>query len=371
MIRIGRSWWIMGCMALLLQACGGGPAEPTNSPQTEGDAVLPNIVVQVEGQVLLRRVGWEDFLPAGFGTVVGPGDMLQVPDGAQAAVFCGDEGLWDEGPQALPGDGEEHGVPCQAGRPPRPWPDVAALRGEDDSGQAYVIRPRGSALLSATPALRWNEPSAEESYEISLIAILSDDGLERPPLEGSGGEMAWPSDWPPLEKGATYVLLVGEDSTADADSYTGSGFWLLPEEKAQQVQALEARLRERPLSQTAQDLLVAELYLNHNLRADAMQLLEGVLRESPSAVAWIAAGGIYLELGLGNEAQQAYENALLMAEKDGQLQSVAQAHVGLGLAEQLREQGDLAQEQFNLAKALFEEIGDQQGAQTVEALLSP
>jgi len=237
MIKIGKFWWIMAGMALLLLAGGCGPAEPTDPPQTGEDAVLPNIVVQVEGQVLLRRVGWEDFLPAGFGTVVGPGDLLQVPDGAQAAVFCGDIALWDEGPQTLPGDGAEHGVPCQAGRPPRPWPDVAALRGEDDPDQAYVIRPRDSALLSASPELRWSEPGTEESYAISVVAILSDDGLERSPLEGSGGEMAWPSDWPPLEEGATYVLLVGEGSTAETGSYTGIGFWLLPEEEVQQVQA--------------------------------------------------------------------------------------------------------------------------------------
>jgi len=107
MIKIGKFWWIMAGMALLLQAGGCVPAEPTDPPQTGEDAVLPNIVVQVEGQVLLRRVGWEDFLPAGFGTVVGPGDLLQVPDGAQAAVFCGDIALWDEGPQTLPGDASD------------------------------------------------------------------------------------------------------------------------------------------------------------------------------------------------------------------------------------------------------------------------
>jgi len=82
-------------------------------------------------------------------------------------------------------------------------------------------------------------------------------------------------------------------------------------------------------------------------------------------------GGVYLELGLGNEAHQAYENALLMAEKDGQLQSVAQAYAGLGLAEQLREQEALAQEYFSQAQALFVKIGDQQSVQTIEALISP
>ena len=100
-------------------------------------------------------------------------------------------------------------------------------------------------------------------------------------------------------------------------------------------------------------------------------MLEVVVRENPSAIAWIDLGGVYLELGLGHEAYQAYESGLRIAEQGGQLLEVAQAQAGLGLAEQLRGQDALAQDHFSQAKTLFEEIGDRDGAQSVEALLGP
>jgi len=362
----------------LLVACNRGASpEPaataqngTPSPDQTSPPVLPNLLVQAEGDVWLRRAGWIDFLPAGFGVAVGPGDLVRVAEGGSAAVFCGDESTWEAGPASLAADGLEHGVPCQAGRPPRPWADVAALRGEEDNLSPFVLHPRNTALLTPRPLLSWHPLPDVEAYTITL---LSDDGQDRAPVQATGGETDWPEEWPPLEPGATYVLVVegdGRRSDESSAGHAGLGFWLLPAEEAEAVQAMEARLRGQPLSSTAADLLVAELYLDHGLRAEAARLLAALTANDDTPAVWLALGQVSLETGLAAEAQASFEQALQGAQTAGELEAEAAAEVGLGLAARLLNNPEVAGKHLQAARALYEQIGHQSGLEQVEELLA-
>jgi len=118
----------------LLAACGrvrqaAIPKEAVGKETSVASHALPDLLLELGAEDDLRRAGWAGYEPAGFGTVLRPGDLVRVADGGQADVFCGDEASWAQGSQRLAGDGQEHGIPCEFGRTPRPWPDVAALRG--------------------------------------------------------------------------------------------------------------------------------------------------------------------------------------------------------------------------------------------------
>lgn len=364
----------------LVVACGGtptpapGPVAPelvaTVPVEPGGPAVLPNLLVEIEGDVWLRRVGWSEFLPAGFGIAVQPGDLLRIPEGSVVSVFCGDETLWEAGPKTLPDDNLEHTAPCQTGRPPRPWSDVAALRGEQDAQIPHVVRPRNTALLSDRPQLLWHPLPGVDSYTVTLI---SDDGQDRPPVAASGGELEWPTDWLPLEPRATYVLVVEGDgvrSDEGNEAHAGLGFWLLSAADAEEVRTLESRLRAQPLSPTAADLLVAELYLGHDLRAEATQLLEALTTSDGAASVWLALGQATLEAGLTSEALAALEQAEAAAKVSGQQDIEAAARVGLGLVARLQDDGATAETHLQAARALYEQIGDRDGLEQVDRLLS-
>jgi len=359
----------------LAAACGATPtpapeAIATAPAETGAPPVLPNLLVEAEGDVWLRRIGWNEFLPAGFGTAVQPGDLLRIPEGSLASVFCGDETLWDAGPKTLPDDGLEHTAPCQTGRPPRPWSDVAALRGEQDDQIPYVVHPRNTALISDRPRLRWHPLPGVDSYTVTLI---SDDGRDRPPVEISDAQGAWPVDWPPLEADATYVLVVeGDSARSDRgnEQHAGLGFWLLGDSEADVVSSLESRLRAQPISSTATALLVADLYLNHELRAEATDLLEDLTTSSGAASVWLALGQTYLEAGLASEAGPALDQAVAVAQATGQQDIEAAAHVGLALVARTQDDATTAEAHLNAARLLYEQIGDKDGLQQVEQLLS-
>lgn len=361
-------------IAILTTAACTTSTPSTPDVEAEGDArsggtALPNLLVEVQGEVWLRRAGWKDFLPAGFGVAVFPGDLLRVDAGSVASVFCGDEASWEGGPESLSDDGMEHGVPCQAGRPPRPWTDIAALRSEDDVSRSYILQPRTTALLSDRPQVRWHEMVAGVPH---VITVIADDGKDRAEVEAIGGVMEWPASWSPLEVDATYLLRVClEGETQEMESTrAGQGFWLLGTGEVEQIQVREERLRIQPLSSTAIDLLVAELYLNHGMRAEAITLLQGLADRDGKPAVWLSLGRVYLEIGVALEARGSFDQALMAAQASGELEAEAEAHVGLGLSIRILGEDSLARDHFKTALELYEKIGDRETVEEVNQLLA-
>ncbi len=363
-------WTAAACIA----ACGRTSiAAQTPSGATTlkpaSQSLLPNLLVEAEGGVVLRRIGWSGFLPVGFGTAVKPGDMLRVGAGGKATVFCGDEVLWEESPKSLPSDGIEHGVPCQSGRTPRPWPDVFALRGETDNQLPYIIYPRNSALLNERPRLRWHILKGAGSYTVSLT---SDDGESRAAILTSGSSLDWPAEWPPLKPVASYVLIVeGGNRRSDEDNrnHAGLGFWLLSAGEAATVRDQEARIRSRPVDPAAADLLIAELYLEHGLRAEAVSLLEKQSTANGASAIWFELGQAFLESGLGLEARDAMERAATGSHTSRDSDLEAGSLVGLGLAARLLNEETSAQGYFESALALYRQIGDTESVDLVNTML--
>jgi hypothetical protein len=358
-------------IVIVVSACGTPPT-PTGLPAETPTSsfALPNILIEAAGEVELRRSGWNDFLPVSAGVAVRPGDMLRVSSGSDAAVFCGEEILWDEGPNTLPADGVEHGVPCQTGRPPRPWSDVAALRGEEKQQIPYIISPRNTALINDRPALRWHALSGTDSYTVSLI---SEDGQDREPVQVNTNESAWPEGWQPLTPGANNILIVegGEKRSDEGNTtHTGLGFWLLETDESQDINAQERHLRDRPISTNAADLLVAELYLSYGLRAEAAELLLKLVESDGTPAVRLALGRVYLEMGVSAEAEASFQQALAAAEEAGELEMKAAALVGLGLTARQTKEEALAEEHLQEARTIYEQIGDQSGIDEVTQLLS-
>lgn len=358
-------------ISMLMAACDQRQAYTDLESTSDQEAVegLPNLLVQAKGSVQIRREGWKDFLPVGFGALIVPGDLLRVSDGSLVSVFCGSDSTWDESLIELSADGLEHGVPCRSGRPPRPWSDVAAARGENESDIPFVITPRNSALGSDRPFLRWNDIGVS-SYTIS---IMGEDLQNRAPIEVSESEIPWPGEWPPLEPGANYVLIVdGEDikSNDGNEGNIGLGFWLLPDEESQRIQSLEEIIRSQNMSVEGTDLLIAELYQNNNMRAEAAQRLQSAISVQPSAAMWLKYGRLQLEIGLPGEAIQAFNQALNAAKADGQLEVEAASLIGLGLANRILGDESAVGELFNGAAEIFQQIGDQKGFTQANELLT-
>jgi hypothetical protein len=373
MAKLARFFLSTCILSMLLSACGASPQPAAATPAASGSQralALPNMIVQAEGEVNLRRPGWADFVPAGFGTVVVPGDLIRVASGGSAAVFCGAAAEWAKGAASLAADGTEHGVPCPSGRPRRPWSDVAALRAEIGSDLPHIISPRNTALLDSRPPLQWQPLEGASSYTVSLV---SDDGQERAPVKAQAALLDWPESWAPLQPDATYVLVAAAgDRRSDAgpEGNTGLGFWLLPDKDAAAIHEQEKQLRSAGLTDSAATLLVAGLYMQAGLRAEAAQMYAGIAGAQNSPAVQLALGQAYLEMGAAGQARSAFEQGASAAQAAEQSEFEAAALVGIGLAMRLLQDDAGARQALQGASTIYTRIGDRDGAAQVQELLA-
>ena len=358
-------------MCLLTSCATPRPAPPPANPAAP--SILPNELVVAEGQVTVKRRDATGFVPAGVGAQVEPGDLLRV-EGGEAAIFCGNEAEWVSGLRPLTA-GKNNGVPCLAGRSPRSAPDLTRLRGETSSRVddiPYVLSPRSGFVRSDRPTLRWHTLTNTDVYTVTLAG---DDGLERPPVQANGGELAYPDAWPTLVgEGASYRLVVQAGERSSEEEVSGNakswGFSLLDPAKAAQLQGQEEKLRKRPFSEEALTLLLAELYLSdaYKLRSEAAELLSGAAVEN-LASARVLLGEVYLEMGLVGEAQAAFDKALALAQKSGLPEFEAGAEFGLGTVACLRWDNGQAEAYWQTAKDQYVMLGLVERAQKAAAAL--
>ncbi len=296
--------------------------------------VLPNLILQVEGEVFVRHEGQasDQHIPVGIGSRVAVGDLLYMDDGSETAIFCGDESLWEGNPRLLTPDDGFVGVPCLAGAPPPPAPDLSRLRGEMDTTPddvaapaPYVLSPRGGWVSDERPLFRWHSPPGVETVTLTLV---SDDGIERPPVTVSGREITYPAEWEPLQAGgAGYRLQI-------SGGITSTGFSLLEAETIsqlhQQAEAIQTQIETEP----GRTLVLAELYLHsdYDLWSEAADLLLAVPDGEGETAVQKQLGQIYLLMGLFDKAQVALSHSLQAAQRDNLPEAAASSLYLLGWA---------------------------------------
>lgn len=344
-------------------------SQAVDSEQEESPifAKLPNFVFEVDGTLELRRIGWVDYYPVSFGTILQPGDLVRLSEAGNAVVFCGDVSSWDSSPFMIEADGKSHGNPCKVDSRSHEWPDLASMRGGESALVPYVLYPRNTAVMNGTPKLGWNAVHNSEAYSIT---VLSDDGVDREKIFSDKSEIDWPSTWPPMEPGSTYVLRVRSGDRELAESKIGIGFWLLPVKKIEEVEDQLQQINKLNLSSVAIDRLKAEIYLNNGLRSNAMEILNELSEIHNFASTWMSIGQIYLDIGLGTEAFTSFEKALKVANSTGELEIEAYALLGLGMSSMLLNENEAGQEYLINAKEIFQNIGHQQGLDRVADFLN-
>lgn len=340
--------------------------ETSNNRPTTG-IVLPNLVIHIEGELFVRHEGQanDQRIPLGVGDRVEAEtelDQLFV-SGGETAIFCGNESLWDKNLRWLAPKDNFAGVPCLAGAPPPPAPDISRLRGEinaaPDDVAPYVLRPRGGWVSEERPLLRWQSPPGIETVTLML---LSDDGIERPPVTVSGSETTYPEEWEPLQAGgASYRLQI-------SDGITSTGFSLLEAETINQLRQQTEVIQVQVETEPGRTLVLAELLLYYGLWSEVVDLLSALPDGARETAVQKQLGQTYLFMGLFDEAHAALSQSLLSAQRANLPEAAANvsyllgwATCGLGQVSETQTHWNAALQQFqtlDLAK-MSEEISKQ------------
>jgi len=304
----------------------------------------PNLLVAVEGNVRLKRDGWSDYVPVGFGTLIHYDDLLQV-DGT-ATVLCGDLTI-------KPVSGLDS-CPCPPG-PGRLEHRGAHYRAIPKT-VPYVQHPRNTLVLDPRPLLRWNDTQAS-SYTVAIVSggetVWNQPGV-------TGNSIHYPDEAPALQPDTDYLLIVQDGTHTSGDDPTrGLGFQVLGEaERAIIEERRDEILALSSLDSPARDFALAVYYATWQAPADgrglwgeAWLLLESVAQTQNEPAVHLWMGDVLAAIKLFDEAEAAYQDALQRAEPLGDLETQAAAHAGQWRV--TRDEG-----RFEQALELYERLGD-------------
>jgi len=301
------------------------PTPDNDTVDYQADDTGVNLLLEVEGEVLLRRINWDDFHPTTFGTALQRGDLLKVAGDAQAKVLCDNLNMW-----SVPSGS----VPSGLNGCPRPEKSflvreegrIIATRGGDPT-VPYIISPRSTKLLNRTPLLRWNNSGAA-SYNVQVRG----GNLKWQQAEVTQTRLTYPGE-PALQPGISYLLVV-EDSNGKSsqdEGRAGLGFSLLDQAQVQQIQANTDVIAGLGLSDEAEAFAIAQLYAGNGLIAESIEILEALVKDgSQQASVHQALADLYGQIGLLLLAESRYLKAVELAEAQGNVEAMANIQANLG-----------------------------------------
>jgi hypothetical protein len=302
-------------------------ADDSPTADIEYDANDPglNLLVSVDGDVLLKRRNWNDFYPTAFGVSLQRGDLLKVPQGAQATILCDNLNTWTVPAGAAPSGlsgcprPEEPFLVRQGGR-------IVSTRGGDPN-VPYIISPRSTKLLSDTPTLRWNDSGAASYY---VLVRASDFKWQQ--VNVTQTELVYSGE-PALQPGVFYLLVV-EDSNGKSsqdEGQVGLGFSLLNEAEAKKIQSNADRIGRLGLSNEAEAFSVAQIYAGNSLITEAIEILEMLVEEgSQQASVHQVLASLYHQVGLLLLAEPRYLEAIELAKAQDNIEALADIQASLG-----------------------------------------
>jgi hypothetical protein len=287
--------------ALLLAAC-----HQAKAPFVVKTTAL-HVLVGSNGKVEMIKRDWTNFSPVSFGELISPGDVLLVAQGATASIVCSDLSArtLQVGP---PGP-----VPCpSAGELTAIEPYLPMRSGANEPCPA-VISPRGGRLLDPRPPVRWIAVPASRDYTVAFKAgaMRWQRDIHLAP-DAEEGRLSYPGDASPVPAGVPVSITIsGGGLSSDKCAPRESELRLLTDAEQASIRAAADRISALGLSPLQAGYLRANLFLSHDLYAQAIDLLESLPR-SPDAAAALdrLLGDAYSALELEDLARRAYRRAL-------------------------------------------------------------
>lgn len=354
-------------LVLLLAALLGCGSPLSTTPTSSPDKLKPiSILVGLDSTAYIKRDGWIDYQPIGFGTLVYPTDLLKT-DG-KISFLCSDL----QTVLSFTGSGRN---PC-----PLPTNDQilkydqmffsSGSRGAPALGVPYIYYPRSTTILEAHPVFSWHKTNAS-SYAVELWEGAT---LVWAQSEVEGNAMKYPTNAPSLEAGKDYLLVVKDNDTgkiSGSDPNKGLGFQVVSEAQLDEiVKQKESISHISDLDPVAQKLVLAMYYdqLNVNGRGlwgEAGKLFKEVTNARLDAPAvHLQAGDVLAKMKLWDEAQAEYEVALSQAETLNDMESQANAFNALWHISS-------DQTQFDQAISIYETLGANDKAQRLKKEMNP
>ncbi|GGA27005.1 hypothetical protein CYANOKiyG1_43170 [Okeania sp. KiyG1] len=312
-------------------------------------------IIDVRGNVQVKKAQWKDFYQAESGITLSGEDKIKLGSNASVTVYCSDRNKWtvEQPGTYLVSEG------CPEGEAViRSCPDCnndtrrpPGIKEEGLQQLPYVISPRNTNVFNDSLTIRWNEVSGATQYKVQ---VGDWEGETRETQIVYDGE---------LEPGEFYAVeIVADNGVASTDEDDGQNSWfiVLEEEEAETLREKVAAIAQDELTQEQEGLILAYFYRGNELNAEAIQVLEGLVKSgSQTATVYQLLGDIYQRVGLNLMAKEVYQQGLALTVEEEKSEVKAMMQWGLGEVEYVLGNRDEAVEWLEKAKANYLALGKQ------------
>ncbi len=138
----------------------------------------------------------------------------------------------------------------------------------------------------------------------------------------------------------------------------------------QQVEAEIQALAQQQLSQEAQLLALADIYIREELLSEAIATLESLAKTKSKIIAvYQNLGDLYRYVGLNSLAESRYQQAIALATSSQDREGLAMAQAGLAEVKEMLGKRDQAVQLLRQAQTGFEALGDLERVTELQARL--
>ena len=362
-----RTLLLLALSIVIITSSCNFPGLSTNKGSTTANGGIGlNLLVSVTGDVQLKRSTWTNFSPTSLGALLFTGDQILPAKGAKAVILCDGLTQWLV-PTGAP-SGLANGCP-PASKPilMRGASHIGGTRGGNDPLIPYIIAPRKTRILTATPTLRWNAVPGAKSYTVRLTTdkVIWEQTTDQ-------NSLVYPGN-PALKPGVNYLLTIEADNgkRSQDEGVAGLGFSLMTADEANPVLKAKSAVTALNLSAEAEALALAQLYQGNNLTSEAVEILNGLAAQQTEVAAiYRMLGDLYLQSSLNLLAADNYQSAIDLAQTAKDIEGQAVAQAGLGEAEDALGHKDTATSAFNQALENYKLLGDQTRIDEITARLA-
>lgn len=283
-----------------------------------------NFIFSVQGNASVKRVDRSNYQPIYVGAFVSSTDRLRLSNDARVGVLCDNLQAWWVGSQ-----GEfpiSQGCGSSSGSNFRPGSKRAPTRSGSDPTIPYLLSPRDSAILIRQPMLRWNSVAGAESYKVRVLGpnVNWQTEVKQSQVVYGGASLK-----PDLRYWVSITASNGASNQQEEGRFRG--FSVLSDTDNQKVNAAIARLKQQPLDDDARMFALAHLYRSNKLNADAIDVLEGLVKKgSQNGSVFHLLGNIYQDVGLNQLARERYLMGVKLATTQNNLELQAMTQASLG-----------------------------------------
>lgn len=333
--------------------------------QDANESLPINIVITAPEGARIRRVGWSEFANLDIGTRLQPGDLID-PGADTVFIFCSDlteEPVTQIGP-----------VPCSIDRSilyQNEQPLAGWQRGaNEDFTIPYIISPRMSSVLSATPVISWNPVQGVDGYRVFVRG--NDFEWVTDIVSEENTELRYPDSAPPLEPGQRYAVEVvtitmgipGQSSASE--DVQDISFQIIDASDRAAIEDAVLKIHHTISDETIANYITAHFYLQEGLTSEAAELLLSITGDvlddqrelgsdiSRSPAIYMMLGDAFLQTQLEILAKASYANALEFATKNSSVEM--QGLAALSLARILSDR-ERQSEFYAIALEQFEQLG--------------